>query len=862
LVIAPDQVAQDPHRLVGFLADHGITRIVLVPSLLKALLDDSFDLRKKLPKLRYWTSSGEELSAALANRFRKQNSRAVLLNLYGSSEVAADATYFECRGQTTAASVPIGRPIANTQVYLLDAHLQPVPIGVRGGLFVGGAGLARGYWRRPELTAAQFVANFFSGDLNSRLFQTGDLARYLPDGNLEYLGRADQQVKIRGQRVELSEVEAVLRQHHGVNDCAVVARFEEQTDGDHDSKFHIPDSKSEIPHSRSASSLVGYIVGNSSARPSPGELREFLKNKLPDYMVPSAFVTLESLPVLPSGKVDRRSLPPPVGDLAPSARTVVEPRTEAEAIVAGIWREVLRLERIGVDDDFFALGGHSLLGTQIVARLRTAFATELSLRDFFDAPTVAGIAAKIASAVHPESRLPAITPMSLAGKLPLSLAQEQFLVLDELVSGAEFLNLPYAYRLAGALNFAVLQRSLQTIVDRHAVLRTVFGYSDNKPVQRVRRNVCAKCPLVDLSSLTPTERDRQFANLSSEDANAPFDLEKGPLFRFKLVRFSQQEHVLLVTLHHIIADQWSLRLLRSELVKLYGAFIEGRASPLVDLPFQFADYVRWQKRLLDSGRLTGHIDYWQNTLAGRTPKLKFRHGSQRPKAVSHRTAREKFILDLALFARVRDLAQEQKITPFVVLLAGLDAWLYLCTGCKDLRIGTLVANRTTKETENLIGYFVNAVVLRARIAPRMTFLGLLRQTRDAALGAFAHQELPIEELARALSKGKRSARTPLYHVMLNYRRFTHQAETTGGLTFASLSDRERAADPEMAFTSADLNFDFREASTTLTVTVNFKVDLFDQPTIARMLKAFLDVLNRCLAQPEVRLSGLAAVNFR
>ncbi len=830
LVIPPDEVARDPHALIAFLAERRVTRIVLVPSLLQAFLDYAPNLRRALPRLRLWTCSGEELTGALAARFRKSFPSASLLNLYGSSEVAADVTCFEVGG-SAAPNVPIGRPIANAQIFVLDAHAQPVPIGMRGEIYVGGAGLARGYWRRPELSAEKFVANPFgvNGDFlgDSLLFRTGDLARYLADGNLEYLGRADRQIKMRGQRIELGEIEAALQSHPSIRACAVGANDQ---------------------------CLIAYVV--AAARLSSAELRGFLKRKLPGFMIPALFIPLDKLPLLPNGKIDKRALPAPAAGRLPAGEKFTLPRTKIEKRIAAIWRELLQLERIGVDDDFFALGGHSLLGVQLVARLRAAFEREISLRDLFEAPTVGGVAKKISAPSHDAGALPGIEQLTLTGKLPLSSAQEQFLTLDELVSGADFLHLPYAFQLNGPLDLAALRRSLQAMVERHAVLRTVFTQSGGQSVQLIRRERKVACPLRDLTSLAPLERRRELWRLSSEDAARSFDLEAGPPCRFKLIRLAKRQHVLLVTAHHIIADQWSMRLLRGELAQLYGAFAQGRPAPLAELPFQFVDFTRWQKRLLDSGGLQGQFVYWKKILAGAAPKLAFANQPKRARAASFRAARKRFDIDDRLFARVRRLARRQKTTPFIVLLAALDAWLFRMSGCRDLRVGTLVANRGQPGTERLIGYFVNAVVLRARMAPAMSFAQLLDQARAAARGAFAHQDLPIEELARAMKQKKNSRSMPLYSVMLNYRRFSNYRETVAGLTLASYFEHDRAADPEMALTSADLSFDFRELSTKLTASVNFKLHRVDEATLDRMLKAFPSVLSQCLARPERRLSSI------
>jgi hypothetical protein len=424
------------------------------------------------------------------------------------------------------------------------------------------------------------------------------------------------------------------------------------------------------------------------------------------------------------------------------------------------------------------------------------------------------------------------------------------------LSGAEFLHLPYGYRLTGTLDVAALRSSLQTIVDRHAVLRPLFRDGAGEPAQTIRRSQKLVCSVVDLTALAPGQRQAALARLSSDDANAPFDLAARPAFRVKLIRLAPCEHVLLVTLHHIIGDQWSLRRFRYELTKLYEAFALGLPSPLADLPIQFADFTRWQNQLLETGGFDKQFIYWRNILAGAAPRLEFT-GSRRQGARSdYRSARGVLTLDVDLFARVRELARRRKLTPFVVLLAALDAWLWRLTDSCDIRIATLVANRSRPHTEELIGYLVNAVVLRAHIAPRMSFIELLDQARATALGAFAHQDLPIEALVRALQDRKNSPNRSLYQVMMNYRRFEFQSESVSGLTIASLGGTDRAAAPDVAFTSADLSFDFRETSTALTASVNYKVARFDESFVAHALKQFSGILAQAVAAPEHKLSSI------
>lgn len=845
LIIADDDTAHDPHRLIEFLAHRRVSRIVLVPSLLKALLDDGANLAVQLPRLKLWTSSGEALTTELAERFRKNHPKAGLLNLYGSSEVAADASYFEYDGRALGKTVAIGRPVANTTVYLLDAERQPVPVGVIGELYVGGDGLAWGYWRRPELTAEKFVANPFSADPGSRLFRTGDLARYRADGNLEYLGRADNQIKIAGQRIELGEVEAALRSHPEIQDCVVLARPDDANESE------IPKSKFKIP--KSSSLLVAYFV--SPEAPTERELREYLREKLPAIMVPTAFVRLARIPLLPNGKTDRRALPLPLRGSVTDEAKILAPRSDTETKVAAIWRDGLRLDAIGVDQDFFELGGHSILAMQVVARLRAVFECEFSLREFFNAPTIAGVAARIESGDR--AALPPILPSSKPGAMPVSSSQELFWRMDDLLSGADFLNLPYGYQLSGRLNELALGRAIESIMVRHAVLRTVFEERRGQLVQVVRRRLRVPLKRFDLAAKPEAKRHAELERISRDDAQNIFDLDKGPPFRVTLVRLAAEENVLLVTLHHIIADQWSMRLFRRELVAFYQAFAQGEPAAVAALPYQFADFSRWQRQMFDTGRFDDQLNFWQKQLAGPLARIDFPAIGKWRRKSTLRTRRLSMDMKAAVSAGIHELARRRKTTPFVVLVAALNLWLYRLTACRDLCVGTLVANRQQPHTESLIGYFVNAVVLRTHVAPRMSFDDLLQQTRTVAQHAFAHQDLPIGELSRILQR-EGAEQATLYQVMVNYRRLIDEPEDVAGLTFAHWSKGgDRAADPEVALTSAELSFEFRELATKLTATVGYRCSLFDEPHAQRLLDGFIALLAAAVQRPERRMA-----NFR
>ncbi|MGH7854253.1 MAG: amino acid adenylation domain-containing protein, partial [Candidatus Binatia bacterium] len=789
-VLIPDAVAKEPRPLVDHLAERDVTRLVVVPSFLKEILNRCGDLPQRLACLKYCFSSGETLSRDLAEKFRQVLPACRLINLYGSSEVAGDVTCYEVGDVERGSTIPIGRPIANTQIYLLDPYLQPVPIGARGELYVGGDNLARGYLHRPELTAERFIANPFDSLTGSRLYRSGDLARYRADGNIEFLGRSDGQIKIRGARVELGEIEAALAAHPAIQKSVVVAPGSPA-----DSNLPPSDnSKSKIVNPKL---LTAYVVARKD-RPTTAELKSFLKARLPDYMMPSEFVFLEGMTLLPSGKVDRRALPRNLPGRDNFDAAVAEPRTEVEILIAGVWCQVLKRDRVGIDDNFFELGGHSLMAAEVAAKLRDAFDRPVTVRDLFDSPTVAGLARAIERTVQGEveGNLPPIRPVARKRHLPLSLGQEPLFLFSQLFGGGDFLNMPYAYRLDGTLDLIALRQAIQEIVRRHAALRTGFLDSAVGPRQFVRRSATIKLPLVDLIRLPEQQKETKLEQISKQDAAHSFDLEKPPLLRIKLLRLAEARHVLLVTTHHMISDQWSMGVFRRELAALYDAFSQGLPSPLPELSVQFADFAHWQRRLLKNGLFQRQISYWLKQLGTPSAPLDFCRGKNK-KSVRFHSSRRPVEINDRLFASVKAFAREQDCTPFMVFVAALNILLHRHTGASDIRIGTLVANRGQPGTEKLIGNFVNALVLRTRIQPRMSFADVISQVRTTSVAAFAHQDLPFEHL-EALLEHKHGKHAPLYQVMLNYRNQTTPTLEANGLAIASWNGKQRAEDPGIA----------------------------------------------------------------
>ncbi len=760
---------------------------------------------------------------------------AALYNHYGPSETHA-ATWLALEGNAAAwpERPSLGRPLDHARVFLLDAGLQPVPMGVPGEVYVGGAGLARGYFDRPELTAERFLPDPFDGvegwRPGGRLYRTGDLARWLPGGEIEYASRGDQQVKIRGQRVELAEVEAALAHHPALRQAAVSVRGA----------------------GAGSRRLVAYVVFREGAEPpSTAELKAFLAASLPDAMVPSAWVRLAALPLTPSGKVDRRSLPAPEAEGAdddPSAA----PRDPAEEMLAAIWSEVLGVRRVGIHDDFFELGGHSLLATQVMSRLREAFNVELPLRRLFEGPTVAELAHAVEAALAAGAPAPdgPIPRAPQGAPLPLSFAQERLWFLDRLQPGETVYNLPLVLRLEGDLDVPALAAAIGEIVRRHAVLRTVFVEGGGDPVQRVMPAASRGLEMVDLAGLPAAARERETARLAAEEAARPFDLARGPLLRTALLRLGEGRHALVVNQHHIVSDGWSAGVLVREVGDLYAAARDGRPSPLPELPIQYADFALWQRGWLAGEALARQAGYWRERLRGLPAEIELPADRPRPPVLSPRGAEHRFALDGGALAALSALARREGTTPFMVLAASMLALLSRLSGRDDLAIGTPIANRNRAETEGLIGFFVNTLVLRADLAAVPGFLALLRQVRETTLGAYAHQDMPFEKVIDELQPERDPARTPFFQVLFALQNTPLPAADLRGLTLAAEEPPSRNAKFDLTVALA------HDPEGGLAAAIEYATDLFDPPTVVRFAGQWCELLAAAVARPGSALAAL------
>ncbi len=743
-----------------------------------------------------------------------------MINEYGPTETVVGCCVYEAvSGRRYPGPVPIGRPIANTQLYVLDPNRQPVPMGVPGELYIGGHGVARGYRNRPVLTSEKFIANPFG---SGRLYRTGDLVKYLPDGNLVYLGRQDDQVKIRGFRIEPIEIEALLTQHPRVREAAIVADRQR---------------------------LVAYVVP-SGPEPCPAsELRAFVASRLPDYMVPAIFVSLAAMPLTPNGKVDRRALPAP---LAAEQAESIAPRTPAEETIAAIWAELLRVDRIGVEDNFFDLGGHSLLAIQLISRIRQSLGVEITLRSVFESPTVASLARKLpdksASASQPSSIAP--LPRDLHGRVfPMSFSQQRFWFLDQLSPDSATYTIQAAVSLRGPLDVDALTRAIDAVVRRHESLRTTFEMIDERPSQVVRESATVSLPVVDLRAL-PTDRQDLELRRIAHQACESFDLMRGPLLRMTLLHLSAGEHSLVLTMHHIVSDGWSMQLLIRELTAFYTSFATGQTNPLPQLPLQYADYAVWRQEWLSGRALEEQLSYWTNQLANLPALLELPTDRPRPPEQSSKGAHYAAAIPRALQLELQTMATGVGATSFVALLAAFQVLLARLCNQHDIVVGTPFANRNRQESEGLIGLFVNTLVLRGKLDPAVPFLLFLEQMSDVTLDAQQHQDLPFDKLVDKLQPVRNLSHSPLFQVM-----FVWEHAASAGPVHAAGIEITRL-ETEHTTAKFDLTLFIEETTEGLTAVWEYCTDLFDAETIARFASCFEVLLKSIVAEPSTPVGKL------
>lgn len=821
-------IVMDAPRLVRFLHEQQVDLVHCVPSVFRSLLGEPLTA-STFPRLRHIVMAGEPLLAADVGRWYDVfGERVQLVNLYGTSETTmAKFSYFVSPADRGRQVIPAGRPMEGVSALLLDARGRPVAAGLVGEIYIRTPFRLLGYYRQPELTAEVFVPDPVQKDSGALLHRTGDFGRLSASGELEVLGRRDQQVKVRGVRVELAEIENLLRRHEAVRDAIVMARED----------------------SLGNNFLCVYVV--LARELSVGVLREHLAELLPATHLPSSFVVMESFPRTVSGKVDRKALPAPAQALRRRQAGFVAPRTPLEEVLAGIWARILGLDRIGVRDHFFELGGHSLLATQVVAEVRRSLQVELPLRDFLDSPTLAGMAERISQLQRSSQGRggPPLRVLPRPERLPLSFAQRRLWFLDQLEPDSPVYNVYGGLRVSGPLELPALERALFTLVERHEALRTTIAVFEGEPFQQVRPVPDFRLELSEVSGPSLPRREQEALRLAAAEAERPFALSRGPLFRVRAIRLDAEEWMVFLTLHHLVFDIWSLDVLYRELTALYEAFCEGRPSPLQPLSVQYADYTLWQRELLRGERLEALLAYWRKRLAGAAPLLALPTDRARPLMQSHRGAELAFSVPPSTVSALKQLGVREGATLFMTLLAAFKVLLLRFSGQEDMVVGAPIANRTVAELAELIGFFVNTLVLRTDLSGDPPFTEVLARVRETALEAYSHQDLPFEQLVEALQPSRSLGQSPLFQVLFVLQNAVQRSPRLGEL-------RVRPFMLPSTTAKFDLTVTFEETSEGLSGLLEYNTDLWEEETMQSLVRAFQVLLAGVASAPQQRISQL------
>ncbi|HEX7773007.1 MAG TPA: condensation domain-containing protein, partial [Pyrinomonadaceae bacterium] len=764
-----------------------------------------------------------------------------VINFYGPTENTTFTSYYPMSNESDVGpTVSIGRPVANTQVYILDAQMEPVGVGVAGELYIGGEGLARGYLNDVALTAEKFVPSHFSERPGQRLYRTGDRARYLPDGNIEFLGRLDHQIKIRGFRVELGEIETTLRSHPGVLDAVVLA------------------VKDKLDDKR----LVAYLIARDETSLTRSELRSFLRERLPEHMTPAVLLMLKEFPLKLNGKIDRNALPAPDRFRPVLETPYVAPRTTTEKELAGIFEEVLDVTPVGIHDSLSDLGGHSLKVTRIAARIPYAFQIDLPLQTIFESSTIAQLAQRIDSAERrtQSSPLPPIRVMERPDELPLAYSQERIWFLQQLVPESRAYHFQATFRFKGRLDIPALEKSLNEMVKRHEIIRTTFPEIAGRPRQVIHPPQQIPLPVVNLEAWPPSRKEEELQQLIQEEILKPFDLARLPLMRWMLYRLDEHEHLLVHVEHHLLHDGWSFNVFLLELFKLYLAYTRGEAYPLRELPIQYADFTLWQRNWIEAGGADDQLTYWKEKLTDKPGLLALPFDYKRPSVQSFRGKVLRVDLPAELCDLVKAFSHREAVSLFMTMFTAFLMMLHRYTGEEDLWVGCGIANRRWPETEGLIGMVINNIVLRTDLSGNLTCRQLLGRVRKSTLEAYANQDVPFERVVKAVQPERELRYNPLFQVGFNF----HDAP----MPDIDLPDLE--VDLVEGISNGSAKFDLnvivvphssqrissgdRGADNQLTLLWEYSTDLFTEETATRMLDHYQRALWSLIERPEQYLA--------
>ncbi len=830
-------------ELGEWILEHPVTTLWLTSGLFHQMME--MDNGRYFRHLRQLLAGGDALSLRAVQKFLKLYPDCRLINGYGPTENGTFSTCGELREMAPdATSVPIGRAIANSTAFVLDAEMRQVAAGESGEIYLGGSGLAHGYWKQPALTASRFVPNPFSNTPGERLYKSGDLGRCLPDGNLEFLGRIDQQVKLRGYRIELGEIEAVLEQNPDV--AQAVALVREDSPGDR--------------------RLVAYVVPHQEGSLRTSDLRDYLTKKLPEYMVPTAFVVLDTLPLTANGKVDRRALPLPKGERPALEQPYVAPGTATETMLAGIWAEVLHIDRVGAQDSFFDLGGNSLLAAQVMSRVRKSYGVSLPLRSFFEKPVLADLARRFEAEQRVASldQVPPIGSIPRGTEVPLGFSQERVWFLQELDPSSIAYNFQATLRIRGPLDVAALEQSLTEMIGRHEVLRTTFVEKNGHRLQIIHDAFPVTLPVVDLKSVTAVQLDETIADLMKKEVARQFDVGRLPLIRWVLFALGEQEHILLHIEHHFVHDGWGFNVFLSEMLEIYKAMAAGRPSPLAPPRVQFADYAVWQRQYIHSERMQTQLSFWKNKLTGSLPMSALPTDRPRPPVQTFNGRVLRIPLSANLCHRVHAFSNREEASLFVIMMSAFFALAYRYSRQGDFCVGTSLANRQRPETEGLLGMLVNNVVLRAQMEAGLSFRDLLAQVRELTFEAYENQDVPLQDVVRALNINRDLRVNPLFQTTFNFHNspvFVPEIPELQLQLLEALGNGAAKFDLGVIVIPAStqrLRLNPEWDKDAVIMLWEYNTDLFDESTIRRSVKHYEKILASMIADP---LQKLAEVNL-
>ncbi|MFD0772072.1 non-ribosomal peptide synthase/polyketide synthase [Bacillus sp. CGMCC 1.60114] len=828
--LLPPGGEKEPAVIEEYIERYRVTTMHFVPSMLSTFLDymEQYNLKRDVSSLNQVFTSGEALNTEQVRRFKRvfyDVQQTKLINLYGPTEATVDVTYYDCDLEKEPMLIPIGRPIDNTELYVLDQYQQVVPIGVVGELYLGGVGLARGYFNRPELTTERFIPHPFKE--GERLYRTGDLVKYMSDRNLEYIGRIDNQVKIRGFRIELGEIEAALHDHSSVKEAVVLVK--EDRPGD--------------------KQLVAYVVGEGDV----GEWREYLKKQLPNYMVPAYFFQVESMPLTPNGKVNRKALLELEAQFI--SEDIISSRTPVEELIVSVWSQVLGIRNISVQDSFFEIGGHSLLATQVVSRLQEIFQIELPVRELFEYATVESLAKRLDQLRKGDRKreIPPLMPMERGETIPLSYAQQRLWFIDQFAPNSALYNMPMVCRLTGNWLPEALETGWNQLIERHESLRTVFHEVNGQPVQQIEPYAFRSIPKMDLTMLSPEDREAEVKRLIQQETEVPFDLDEGPLIRTSILQVGEEEWMLLCTLHHIISDGWSMGVLLEEWMAFYEKATDEKVAELEPLPVQYADFAQWQKGWLKEEVLDQQLQYWREELSGELPVLQLPMDRPRPAIQTHHGSTYTLVLPSALHDKLNEFSRQEGATLFMTLLAAYQSFLSRYTGQEDILVGSPIANRNYREIEGLIGFFVNTLVYRVNLSGRPTFQDVLSQVRQKALKAYEYQDIPFEKIVEVVQPERSTSHSPIFQTMFILQNMKQEFPVLSGRSIEMIESHSPIA-------KFDLSVMVAESEEGLLFTFEYNKDLFNATTIERMAGHFEKWLHEVSHHPQNPLHSLSILS--